>query len=303
MKILMFVLCMFTLPVAFATSAIKIIVPYAVGGPNDSAARIIQPALSQALSRPVVVVNRPGAGGLVGVVSAVQADSNENVLFLPGATAILSGLAATPLPFTEDQFVPISYIGTMDYMLVSTPKFGVKSLKEWRKINPSQPIMMGSAGTGSGTEIITKSFNRSMNKNIVFVPYKGIAPMFSDVLAGNVDAAFVAGTMSHESIKHNKLLAVATTSPTRLPEFPNVPTMREMGVTGIVNLGWLMVFSNKNNDPVLVKNIEQKLAIIMKDPDIIKKLNQVGINASPIDNSPAGFFKSEINKFVKFDTK
>jgi len=298
-KILIVLFCIFVAPVVSASNAIKIIVPYAVGGPADLAARIIQTALSQDLQRPVVVENRPGAGGLLGVMAAIQADPKEQVLLLTGASPVLTNLIKQPPQVTADQLVPISYVGTMEYMLVSTHKFGARSITDWRKIDKSRPIMMGTGGSGSGTETMTISFNQIMNKNVVLVNYKGIAPTFIDLLAGNLDAGFVAGTMAHESIKNNKLLAVATTSPNRLPEFPNVPTMKEMGVNGLVNLSWMMIFSNRNNNPVQITKIQQRLSSIMRDPGIVEKMNQIGIDSTPPAVSLQSFFEDEQNKFFK----
>lgn len=300
-KVLVFLLCVFVWQTVPAVAPVKIIVPYSVGGPADQAARIIQSALSQELQRPVIVENRPGAGGSIGVMAAVQADSKEQVLLLTGASPVLSSLVEQPPAFSANQLIPISYVGNMEYILVSTNKFKARSITDWRKIDKSQPITMGTSGVGSGTETITISFNHIMNKNVVLVPYKGIAPMFTDLLAGHLDSGFMAGATAHDSIKNNKLTAIATTSSNRLPEFPNVPTMKEMGVNRLVNLSWMMIFSNQNNDPVLIKNVQQKLSNIMQDPGVIKKIKQIGIDSTPPALSLQGFYEEEQNKFFKFN--
>lgn len=301
-KILIFLLCVFVWQTAPAAGALKIIVPYAVGGPTDRAARIVQISLSHELRRPVIVENKPGAGGLIGIMSTIRPDSKEPVILITGGAPVISGLTKEPPSFVQDQLIPMAHLGHMDFVLVSSSKFGIKSIHDWRKIDKSRPIMMGSVGSGSSTEIITNSFNQIMDKNIVLVPYKGQGPMLIDLLSGNLDGAFLFSTLAVEHIKNNKLFAVAVTSPSRLSDLPDTPSFKETGINGLSNLSWNMVFSNQSNDKQLIKTIQHALEKILQDPAIIEKFQQTGIDVSPLGVSATSFFENEKNKFLQLRT-
>lgn len=300
-KILFAVLMIFSSLSLAEPTSLKLIVPFAVGGPVDKVARALQPLLSQELQIPVVIEYKTGVGGSLGITSVAQASGKETVLVLTTGAPVIATLLRDPSPFNADQLVPLANLGHIPFVLVSSNKFGIKNLESWRKIDPTRPVMMGSVGLGSATHTVTVSFEQKVSKNIVTVPYKGQSLMITDLISGNIDGAFLFSSMAIELVKANKILAVAVTSQNRLIELPDVPTLRESGMTDLVSLSWLTVFSNRSDNTQLVKRVQQALIAILRDPARIEKIQQTGVEMSPKNIVPPNdFLDREKHKWAKF---
>lgn len=282
------------------TVPIKIILPYAAGGPFDRLARVLQTTLSDELRQPVVIEYKPGAGASLGVVAVASADPRETVLLLTGAPVVLN-LFKEPAPYKSSQLVPVAYLGKIPFVLVSSTKFGVNSIGAWKKIDSTLPISVGSVGIGSATQMIAESFNQKVSKKMVMIPYKGQAPLLTDLLGNNLDSSFLFSSTAVEYIQAHKLVAVAVDSKRRLPELPDVPTFKESGIDDLGDFSWAILLSNRTENTQTLKRIQKAMFTILNDPSQLEKFRQAGLELSSNEIvPPADFLEREKKKLSRY---
>lgn len=260
------------------TQPIKLVVPWAPGGTTDVIARVLSDPLAKALGQPVVVDNRAGAGGNIGTGQAVREKPDGTTLILVTSTtqAINPHLYAK-LPFDPAKdFTPVVWIGSVPNILVVSPKSPIKSVPDLLERARKEPgkLTFASGGNGSSQHIAGAMLESAARIDLLHVPYKGGGPAATDVMAGQVDIMLDTGSMGH--IHGGTLRAVAVASAKRIPALPNLPTFAEAGLPGMETGAWYGVMGPAGMPKEVVARLNAELNKILKDPAIVKRLQDIG---------------------------
>jgi tripartite-type tricarboxylate transporter receptor subunit TctC len=272
---------------------LKMIIPFAPGGASDFVGRILQPRLGEVLGQPVVIENRPGASGSLGVEAAARSAPDGYTLFLGniGSIAINPGvfpkLAANPLT----DLIAITQVVDVPGALVANPSFPPNTVKEfiaYAKANPGK-INYASPGSGSQNRLEMEHLRRLEGLEMVHIPYKGGAgPAVSALVTGETNLMFVTASSAMPMIKSGRLKALAVTSQKRIELLASTPTMEESGYPGFVSGSWQGVFVPVGTPKEIVDRLHAVLAQTMKAPEVIARLATGGIEAVT-SASPAAF--------------
>jgi len=296
---------------AFATVAlaqswpakpVKWIVPFAAGGTTDILARVIGEKLSVALGQPVVVENRPGAGGGVGADQVAKAAPDGYTIM--GGTISTHAINASlykNLPYDPVRdFAPITLIVRVPNMLVVNPDVPAKDVRELialLKANPGK-YTFASSGNGTSQHLSGELFKSMTGVEMQHIPYKGSPPALQDVVSGQVTMTFDNITTAWPLVKGGKLRALAVTTAKRSPIAPDVPTLAEAGLAGYEIGSWQGVFAPAGVPAEIVKRLNVEIVRIINSPEIRQKLIDMG--AEPAPNSPeefAAMVKTEVAKW------
>ena len=279
------------------------IAPFTAGGSVDLVARAVAQQMGELWKQPVIVSNRPGASGNIGVEAAVRAAPDGYTLLI-GTTALSSSPALFPkLPFDPVRdLAPVSLVVTMPNVLVVHPSLPARSIKQLLALAKAQPGVLnsGSAGVGSSNHLALVLFNMLSHAGISHVPYKGAAPAVADVMGGHVSMTFAPIAAVVPMIKAQRLRALGVTAAARTAIFPEIPTIAEGGVAGYDAAGWNGLFLPRSAPRELVMRVNATLKESLSAPRLKDVLVNAGADA--VGNTPeefARFFQSEIVKWGK----
>jgi tripartite-type tricarboxylate transporter receptor subunit TctC len=287
---------------AYPNQPIQIIVPFAPGGASDFAARLLQNRLAEILGQQVVIVNRDGAAGNIGMGLAARAKPDGYTLFLGNVGTVsinphlFSDLKVKPL----EDFIPISIVADTPGLLISRPDFPAKDAKEfveYVKQNPGK-VNFASPGTGSVNRLEMESLALEQGLKMTHIPYKGGAgPAAADVMGGHVDVMFVTIATAINNVKAGRLKALAVTTKERVPSLPDLPTMMEQGLTTRPSSSWQGILVPAGTPKPIVDKIHSAVVETMKDKTIHERMAASGVLAvsSP---SPAAF-----TDYIKADSQ
>jgi tripartite-type tricarboxylate transporter receptor subunit TctC len=255
----------------YPTRPVRIIVPFAVGGPADVYARFLGARLQEALGQPFVIENRPGAGSVTGTDAAAKtAPDGYTLLLMSNAHTVNETLIPNkPYALLRD-FVPVAPVNSSDLMLVVNPAVPVNSLPELIALAKAQPGKLNYASSGPGTpyHMAGELFKAMAGLDIVHVPYKESSAARTGVLGGQVEMMFDAVTTMNEQAKAGKVRALATSGKARSPVTPNVPTLSEAGVPGYEAVIWLGVIAPKGTPPAIVNRLNAEITGIVNRPEV-----------------------------------
>jgi tripartite-type tricarboxylate transporter receptor subunit TctC len=283
----------------FPNKPVRIVVPFTPGGSTDILARAIGQKLGEAWGQPVVVENKPGAGGNVGVelVAKAPPDGHTIVMGHVGTFAANPALYKS-LPYDPvKDFAPITLVALVPNVLVVGPSVKARSLSElvaYAKANPGK-LDYGSGGNGSAAHLATEYFKLRTGVDLQHVPYKGTGPAVTDLLGGQIGVMITGALPLMQHIKSGKLRALAVASPKRLAILPDVPTIAESGYPGFAAVQWYGLFAPAATPPDVVATIYRDAVKALKDPSVAERLASEG--AEPVGDTPAefaAFVKSEI---------
>ena len=250
---------------------VKIIVPFAVGGPADVYARFLGARLQEAMGQPFVIENRPGAGAVVGTDAAAKSAPDGYTLLLMSNTHTVNEtlLPNKPYALLRD-FVPVAPINYSDLMLVVNPAVPANSLPELIALAKAQPGKLNYASSGPGTpyHMAGELFKSMAGLDIVHVPYKESSGARTGVMGGQVEMMFDAVTTMNEQVKGGKVRALATSGKTRSSVTPNVPTLSEAGVPGYEAVIWLGLVAPKGTPPAVVNRLNAEITKIVGRPEV-----------------------------------
>ena len=281
---------------------LRLVVPYPPGGAVDQVARLITPKLEAALGQPVVVDNKAGAGGLIGSdLVAKAAPDGYTILFATVSSHAIAPAVYAKMPYDPlTDFAPISNVALTPYIITVNPAVPAKTLAElisYAKANPDK-INFGSSGKGTTPHLAGELFNTIAGTRIAHVPYKGSAPMVTDLLGNQVQVAFDNTVIPH--IKSGRLVGLAITGPARLSSVPDIPTAAEAGLKGYEAVGWMGLMAPKGTPAAITARIAKETAQAMTAPDVKAKLDALGFQAHT--DTPAAFadyVRSEKTKWAK----
>ena len=276
----------------YPTRPVKIVVPFATGGPADNYARFIAQRLQESLGQTFVVDNKPGAGSVIGTDVAAKAAPDGYTLLLMSNTHTVNETLIPNKPFAlMKDFVGVAPINYSDLVLVVNPTKGLNSLADVIRVAKAQPGKLNYASSGPGTPYhMAGELFKSMAKiDMVHVPYKGSSGARTDVLGGQVDMMFDAVTTMTEQVKAGKVKAVGTSGKTRSDVLPEVPTLNEGGVAGYEATIWLGLMAPKGTPKAIVDKLNEAVSKIASQPDVKQQWAKQG--AAPIVLNPMQFDK------------
>lgn len=286
----------------YPSKPIHLVVPVTPGGTSDFLARLVGRKLSENIKAPVVVDNRPGAGGINGSIYAARATPDGYTLLLAsGGTHSINPSVYKKLPYDAiKDFEPVIRVATTTNVLVVNPKMPVNSVADLLKYVKQNPAGLSFASSGKGTslQLAGEMFKNTTGADFVHIPYSGSAPAVMDLMGGNVTMMFDNVPSSLPLIKSGKLKALAVTSATRSPSLPNVPTMSEAGMSGFEMNTWFGILAPKGTPASAIAYLNKELAIVLKDKDLQKQFLEKGAEAA--GNTTAefkDFMSSEIRKW------
>ena len=282
---------------AWPTRPITFVVPGAAGGSTDIPARFLALKLGERLGQPIVVDNKPGAGGQLGANSVARAQPDGYTVLVgnTGSNAI-NYTAYQKLPYKAEDFVALTDMISFANVLVVPVKSPIKSLKELVTTAKREPgkLAFSSAGVGQTTHLMGELLRQSAGVDVVHVPYKGSAPATMAIVAGETQFMFdnLTGSLGH--VKDGKLRALAVTGATREPELPDVPTMTELGMKDFDKVGWMGFFVPAKTPPAVVKKLTDNLIAVLQDPAVVQRYRELG-------GRPGGMSPEQFSQMVERD--
>jgi tripartite-type tricarboxylate transporter receptor subunit TctC len=264
--------------------------------------RMLVPRLTEKLGQQVIVDNRPGAGGNIGLslVAKAPADGYTLGVGAAGALSANSSLYAH-MPFdVQKDFTPVSMLAAIPFVIVGSPSLPVKTQQELIAMAKAQPGKLAIAHGGNGTAMHLSAalFSQMADVKLTEVPYKGSGPAALDVLAGNVPLAVVDLPASLQQIRAGKLTAFAVTSPQRLPQLPNVPSASEAGLAGYDSTGWFGVVAPAGTPTAIVQRLNAEITAALNDPAIQARMRELGVEPAPSKPEAfAAYIGSETRKW------
>ena len=269
----------------FPNRAVKILVPQTPGGASDALARIVAQKLSEKWGQPVVVENRAGAGGNVGmeVVANSPADGYTLLMSYVGTHAI-NGSLYKKLPFDpEKDFAPVATLATLPFVVVTKAGSPIKTIPELVAAAKTRELTYGSAGNGSVNHLLGEMFNSAAGVKLVHVPYRGAAPAMQDLMGGQIDLVFTSLPSVSGAIKQGTLHPIAVTSAKRASSFNTIPTIAESGFKDFDVNPWFGLFAPAKVPAQVVRKINADVNEILKSKDVVDKFAAQGAEPYPTD--------------------
>jgi tripartite-type tricarboxylate transporter receptor subunit TctC len=293
---------------AFAQSStekvVRIIVPFAAGGPTDILARVLAPKIAASLKRNVIVENRVGGTGSIGATFVAKAPPDGDTLLLGTSSIMAASPNLTPnLSYDPvNDFVPISLIATIENLLVIHPSVPAKNVKElvaYAKANPNK-LSYASSGIGSTYHLGAELFAAQTGIEWTHIPYKGAAPAIQDVLAGHVQVMFDNTSSAIPNVKAGKLRALGVASLKRYPSLPDLPTIAEEGVAGYETTIWLGFFAPAKTPTATLQKLNKDIQDAVNSTEYKEKLIALDIQPKVSSSQElAAFLKADLAKWAK----
>lgn len=286
----------------YPTKPIRLIVPFAPGGVTDTSGRLIAEQLSRRIGQSIIVENKAGASGNIGAAMVANSEPDGYTLVLGfDGTIVINPHVFTSMPLdTLKDLTPIGKIGETILILLAYPKFEAQTLQEVIALSkqPGQVINFGSSGVASPQHIAVELLNQRTGSKLVHVPYKGGGQAMIDVQAGVIPLVFtaVAGGLPH--VKSGRLKAIAVSSEKRASSLPDVPTFIESGIKDFVASGWVGILAPTKVPRPVIDYLNKELNAVLSSPEVIARLNTLGIEASP--GTPEKFGKEIAADFKRY---
>jgi tripartite-type tricarboxylate transporter receptor subunit TctC len=282
---------------------VHIVVPYAAGGGVSVLAQIVGAKLQDLTKQPVVINNRPGAGGNLGADTVAKSPPDGYTILLHTSALASAPALYNALPFdVVKDFAPVTMVVATQFVIGGTLKDPATTLKELAAEAKARPgkLNYGSSGLGSSLHLFAELFKSAAGVDMVHVPYRGDAPIITALMAGDVQLAFLPQATGGAAVQGHTIRGLAVTGTKRLDFLPDVPTALEQGFAGLEQGSWIAMWAPAGTPPDVVLAIQQNIAKVLSDPQVRESLVSTG--QEPIGNSPAEFdaqFKADIARFTK----
>lgn len=288
----------------YPAKPIRLIVPFAPAGPNDILGRLVAQKLTEQLGQTVVVENRGGAGGTIGLDAAAKSPGDGYTLAMGGSSNMTVAPALyAKLPYESPRdFTPIINVAHVPYAVGVNPTVPAKSVRELIAIARRQAdyLSYGSSGTGSMSSLSAELFKSLSGTRIVHVPYKGTAPALTDVVSGQIDMMFADLSLIQNLAKSGRLRLVAVTGSKRLASAPGIPTIAESGLAGYLIEPWFGVVGPAGVPDAIVTRLNGVIASGLKSADVMQRLDALGYEA--IGGTPEQFaatIRADIPRYAR----
>jgi len=288
---------------AQAETVVRFILPNATGSGVDAITRAAQPALSKALNASVVVENQPGAGGVVGLQALARSAPDGNTLAVVSNNVVIFPSVLKSLPFDmPGDFTPIAVVGQTPMVLVANPnKVPATNSREFIALLKSKPgqLNFGSGGNGTILHLATELYLEAAGATARHIPYKGVGPMVTDLVGGQIDFATAALPSVQGQIKAGQLRPIGLLTAQRTPAAPDIPTFAEQGLPGFSVEAWFAVIGPKGMSPAAVKKAHDAVVAAFADPAVKEAMAKQGntINIGTPEQAQAAF-RSELAKYA-----
>ena len=282
---------------------ITLVVPFAAGGTTDIIARAVGQRLGEALHQSVVVDNRPGAGGTLGAASVAKAAPDGYTFFMATvAHTMAPGLyKSLPYDFSKD-LDPIGLVALTPNVLLVNPSVPVKSVAElvaYIKAHPGA-VNYGSAGKGSTEHLSGELFRSLTGTDIAHIPYKGGAPMMTDLIGGQIQMAIETSPSAAPHVRSGAVKALAVTTPRRSSAYPGVPTLDEAGVKGFDVTTWYAIMSPRGTPAAIESRMAAELGKVLRQPEVQRRFEEQGVSAGDLTPEQlAAFIRAETAKWAQ----
>ncbi len=287
----------------FPARPVHMVVPFAAGGAVDALARMVSPGLGESLGQPVVIDNRPGAGGNLAAESVARAAADGYTLLLTTNGHAISPALYRKLSFDAvKDFTPVTQLLATTLILVASPNFPAAGTRELIALARARPgaLNYGSTGVGNPLHLTMELLKISAGVDIVPVPYKGDAPLSTALMAGEVDVAVVPLATSVQNIRAGRIKALAVTGTRRIASLPEVPTVAESGIPGFDSTSWQGLFAPSGTPRVIVERLQREIAKAVLAPDVRERLT--GLGGEIVASTPEEFdakFRSDLAMFAR----
>ena len=288
----------------YPTKPIKVVVTFPPGGSSDAIIRILSTRLNDKLGYPLVLENRPGAGGNIGLSIVAKAAPDGYVLGVGAAGGLTANVNLYPqMPFdVAKDFAPITMLASIPFVLVGHPSVPADNLQQLIALAKAQPgkVSIGHGGNGTAMHLSTALFSQMADVKLIEVPYRGSGPAAMDTLSGQIQLSITDLAAALPHIKAGKLKAFAVTSPKRLINLPEVPTMSESGLTGYDSTGWFGLVAPVGTSPQIIQRLHAEFTAALNDESIKSQMRQNGMEpiATSVENFDA-YIKSETQKWAR----
>jgi tripartite-type tricarboxylate transporter receptor subunit TctC len=287
----------------YPSRQITLIVPFAAGGSNDVVGRAIGKKLSEAWGQPVVVENRPGAGGMIGTSAVAAAAADGYTLLLVSSTFTINPAIKKNMPFdTIKDFTPVAFIARSPLLLVASKQLPVKSARELLDLARSKPgqITYASAGLGSINQIAAELIALSARARFMHVPYKGGAPALNDLVGGHVDIYVSSLPQVLQLARDGQARALAVTSAKRTALLPDVPTLAEAGIAGVDLWSWWGIVGPAGMPANVVNALNAEIGKMLTSPELSEFLTNEGAEAETMTSQQFGdLMRLETRRWIK----
>jgi tripartite-type tricarboxylate transporter receptor subunit TctC len=275
---------------AWPNKPITIVNGYPAGGDSDAMARLYAEKLTARLGQQVIIDNRPGASGTIAAAAVAKAaPDGYTLLFVPSTFAIAQltlKVSGTTAHDVVKDFTPIIKTGNVPLMAVAAPSVGVKDMKQLiANAKAGKAYTYGTPGAGSPMHIVGEMLNKDAGAQITHVPYRGVAPVVTDALGGHVAVGWVTPAAVVGHVQAGKLIALAVAERQRSKLFPDVPTLIELGYKNVDVSAWMGLLGPKGLPAEITAKLNSNLNDILKMPDVVSKMNALGIE--PVGGDPA----------------
>ena len=294
---------------AYPDQPIKIIVTFPPGGSADIVIRALQPLLSETLRQPIVIENRAGAGGNIGIGAVAQAAPDGYTLGVAAAGVLTvnphlnrAAMAFDPIK----DLAPVTLLAEIPFVLVSSQQSAIASVADViaRAKAQTAGLSIGHGGNGTAMHLTSALFNQKAGVGIQLIAYRGTAPATTDVLAGHVPLAVLDIPASKQLIGDGKLKALGVSAAKRVAFLPDVPTLAEQGLSGFESVGWFGIVAPAGTPPDVIKTLNAAFVKALSDPAAIEKIRVLGAEPAPTSAEAfAKFIQSESVKWGKLITE
>lgn len=288
---------------AYPTKPVRIVVPFQPGGSMEVIARLVGQKLTAAFGQPVIIENRPGAGGTTGIEFVAKAPADGyTLLAIPSAFAMNPSLyGKAPYDPIKD-FEPVSALASYSLLLACHPSLPVRSIKELIALAKAQPgsLNYSSGGNGTSNHVAAELFAYMAGVRLTHVPYKGGGPAFMALIGGEVHIMFAAAPTTMPFVKSGKLRVLGVSTAKRSPFLPDIPTIAEAGVPGYEVSSWSALFAPAGTPAAIVKSINAEVGKGLRQADALEVLERQGLEQSAgTQEELASLIRTEVTKWAK----
>jgi tripartite-type tricarboxylate transporter receptor subunit TctC len=287
----------------YPTKAIRFIVGFAPGGPNDIVARIVSQKLTESFGLPVTVDNRPGADSMIGTQMAAKAAPDGYTISMISASTTIHPNVYTNVPYdVAKDFTHVSLLASTDFIVIVNPALPAKSIKELIALAKARPgqLNFASSGQGGSLHLAGELFKSLAHVDMNHIPYKGGAPAANDVIGGQVELMFSPIPVAMPHVKSGRLRMLAVTGPKRWPSLPDVPTVAEAGVAGYEATGWYGIVAPARTPAPIVMRLNQEIVKMLALAEVRQQF--ASFDLEPIGSSPeqmTAHVNAELVKWAK----
>jgi tripartite-type tricarboxylate transporter receptor subunit TctC len=288
---------------AFPSKPMRILVPFPAGGTTDIVARLVGQRMSEQVGQPVLVENRAGAGGTIAAAEVARSAPDGYTLLIHNVTfpiaSVAAALANRATYNADSDFAGVSIAVYVPFVWTAHPSTPGKDLRDaMTHVKQFKPYTYGSTGPGSTMHVLGEALSRAASVEMTHVPFKGAAPLKQELIAGRINLGGDQLSSSLADIKAGKLKALATSASRRIPELPDVPTVRELGYAVLEADGWNGFFAPAKTPREIVERLSKEAAAAVKHPEVAKRLREMA--AEPVGSSGAeqeAIFKRQMDQF------